>query len=67
MVLRWRHPTRCLLMTGTFLILKIDRSFVADLSPSADESTLTGAILTLARSLKLGQIAEGAEDAARAR
>ena len=47
-------------------ILKIDRSFVADLSTSADESTLTGAILALARSLKLGQIAEGVEDAAQA-
>src|SRR2546423_7141727 len=46
-------------------ILKIDRSFVADLATS-DESTLTGAILALARSLKLGQIAEGVEDAAQA-
>jgi EAL domain-containing protein (putative c-di-GMP-specific phosphodiesterase class I) len=47
-------------------ILKIDRSFVADLSTSDAESTLTGAILALAHSLKLGQIAEGVEDAAQA-
>jgi diguanylate cyclase (GGDEF)-like protein len=47
-------------------ILKIDRSFVADLNTSDTESTLTGAILALAHSLKLGQIAEGVEDAAQA-
>jgi diguanylate cyclase (GGDEF)-like protein len=47
-------------------ILKIDRSFVADLSTSEAENTLTGAILALARSLRLDQIAEGVEDAAQA-
>jgi len=47
-------------------ILKIDRSFVADLSTSEMENTLTGAILALARSLRLDQIAEGVEDAAQA-
>jgi diguanylate cyclase (GGDEF)-like protein len=47
-------------------ILKIDRSFVSGLSTSEVESTLTGAILALAHSLRLDQIAEGVEDAAQA-
>jgi diguanylate cyclase (GGDEF)-like protein len=47
-------------------ILKIDRSFVADVSTSASEATLTGAILALAHSLRVEQIAEGVEDAAQA-
>lgn len=44
--------------------LKIDRSFVRNLSHSQDDVAITAAIITMARCMRMGVIAEGVEDAA---
>ncbi len=44
--------------------LKIDRSFIRDLPDDPDDALLTEAILNMARSLRIGVIAEGVETAA---
>jgi diguanylate cyclase (GGDEF)-like protein/PAS domain S-box-containing protein len=41
--------------------LKIDRTFVRDLSTDPDDATLTGAIINLAQNLRLKVVAEGVE------
>ena len=41
--------------------LKIDRSFVSQLSPGSNEAAVTGAIIAMAHSLKLKVVAEGVE------
>jgi len=42
-------------------VLKIDRSFVADLSTSSDDQAICGAILSIAQRLSLDSVAEGVE------
>jgi EAL domain-containing protein (putative c-di-GMP-specific phosphodiesterase class I) len=42
--------------------LKIDRSFIHDLSSNADEVQMVKAIVRLARALKMETVAEGIED-----
>jgi EAL domain-containing protein (putative c-di-GMP-specific phosphodiesterase class I) len=41
--------------------LKIDRTFVRDLSTNTDDATLTRAIINLAQNLRLKVVAEGVE------
>ncbi|MBC7900808.1 MAG: EAL domain-containing protein, partial [Saprospiraceae bacterium] len=41
--------------------LKIDRTFICDLTTSPDDAAMVTAILTLAHNLKLNVVAEGVE------
>lgn len=55
------------LQTLPVTVLKIDRSFVADLDTDADAYAVTDALVHLARAYKLHVVAEGIETAAQAR
>jgi EAL domain-containing protein (putative c-di-GMP-specific phosphodiesterase class I) len=41
--------------------LKIDRSFIGDLTTNTEDKTITGAIITMGKSLDLTVVAEGVE------
>ena len=41
--------------------LKIDRTFIADLTPAPDDAAITRAIISMGHSLRLRVIAEGVE------
>ena len=47
--------------------LKMDRSFVRDLSETADDGAIAAAIISVARALKVGIVAEGVESFAQLR
>jgi diguanylate cyclase (GGDEF)-like protein/PAS domain S-box-containing protein len=47
--------------------IKIDRSFIADVSSNSDDAAITEAIISMAHSLKLNVIAEGVENGAQLR
>jgi EAL domain-containing protein (putative c-di-GMP-specific phosphodiesterase class I) len=47
-------------------VLKVDRSFVANLSEQADSWSIVAAVIGLSRSLGLSTVAEGVEDEAQA-
>jgi diguanylate cyclase (GGDEF)-like protein len=47
--------------------LKMDRSFVQDLSESADDGAIAAAIISVAKALKVGVVAEGVESFAQLR
>ncbi len=47
--------------------LKMDRSFVRDLSESADDGAIAAAIISVAKALKVGVVAEGVESFAQLR
>ena len=49
------------LMHFTFDYIKIDRRFIHDMMHNKDHAVLTSAIVTMAKSLKLGVVAEGVE------
>jgi diguanylate cyclase (GGDEF)-like protein len=49
------------LMHFPFDHIKIDRSFIRDMMHNRDHAVLTNAIVTMAKSLKLGVVAEGVE------
>jgi EAL domain-containing protein (putative c-di-GMP-specific phosphodiesterase class I)/GGDEF domain-containing protein len=49
------------LMHFPFDHIKIDRSFIRDMMHNHDHAVLTSAIITMAKSLKLGVVAEGVE------
>ena len=46
--------------------LKIDRSFITDMATNPDDAAITGAIITLGRSMKREIVAEGVETVAQA-
>ncbi len=55
------YSSLCHLQQFPIDTLKIDRSFVAGLGRDADADAITAAIISMARSLRIGVIAEGIE------